>query len=117
MKKVAVNLPTYTVNRKRWARMSIFEQMGNIYSEVGRSIIAKQHNNQPDCDYAVVRALDLFDATVDDLVKRKSPRTKEVLRAKDQYLHVIYDQHTEPDAFRDIDRNFLQYAIAARLHR
>ncbi|HEU5187571.1 MAG TPA: hypothetical protein VFT87_03640, partial [Candidatus Saccharimonadales bacterium] len=81
-----MTIPTYAVDRKRWASMSIFEQMGNISSEVGRSIIAKRRNNQEDCNYAVIRALDLFDATVDDLIKQKSSRVKEVLRAKDQYL-------------------------------
>jgi hypothetical protein len=112
-----MSAPGYAVDRKRWAAMSIFEQMGNIYSEVGRSIIAKQHSKQQDCDYAVIRALDLFDATVDELVKQKSARTKEVLRAKDQYLHAIYDQHTSSEALTSIDRYFMQYAIAARLHR
>jgi hypothetical protein len=112
-----MNMPDYTVDRKRWAAMTIFEQMGNIYSEVGRSIAAKQRRKQQDCDYAVIRALDLFDATVDGLVKQKSVRTKEVLRAKDQYLHAIYDPHTTPEVFTSIDRYFMQYAIAARLHR
>lgn len=112
-----MTIPAYTVDRKRWSAMTIFEQMGNIYSEVGRSIIAKQRNNQEDCNYAVIRALDLFDATVDDLVRQKSPRTKEVLRAKDQYLHAIYDQNAGHDACINIDRYFMQYAIAARLHR
>ncbi len=112
-----MSIPNYAVDRKRWATMNIFEQMGNIYSEVGRSIIAKQHNKQRDCDFAVVRAIDLFDATVDDLVKQKSPRTKEVLRAKDQYLHAIYDQSTASNIFADVDRYFMQYAIAARLRR
>jgi hypothetical protein len=61
-----MSTPSYAVDRKRWAAMSTFEQMGNIYSEVGRSIIAKQHGKQQDYDYAVIRALDLFDATVDE---------------------------------------------------
>jgi hypothetical protein len=112
-----MNMPNYTVDRKRWAAMNIFEQMGNIYSEVGRSINAKQHNRQQDCEFAVIRALDLFDATVEDLVRQKSPRTKEVLRAKDQYLHIMYDHDTEPKSFADIDRYFMQYAIAARQNR
>lgn len=112
-----MNLPSYAVDRKRWAALSIFEQMGNIYSEVGRSISAKQQHRQQDCELAVVRALDLFDATIEGLVQQKSPRAKEVLRAKDQYLHVLYDQHTEPKSFADIDRYFMQYAIAARLQR
>jgi hypothetical protein len=97
--------------------MNIFEQMGNIYSEVGRSFNAKQQNKQQDCEQAVIRALDLFDATVEGLVVKKSPRTKEVLRAKDQYLHAIYDLHTDSKTFADIDRYFMQYAIAARLRR
>jgi len=112
-----MSIPSYAVDRKRWAAMSIFEQMGNIYSEVGRSIVAKQRSKQQDCEHAVIRALDLFDATVDELVKQKSCRTKEVLRAKDQYLHALYDRHTTADAFTAIDRYFMQYAIAARLHR
>lgn len=112
-----MTVPTYAVDRKRWASMNIFEQMGNIYSEVGRSIIAKQRNRQEDCDFAVIRALDLFDATVDDLVKQRSPRIKEVLRAKDQYLHAIYDPSSKQETLTSIDRYFMQYAVAARLHR
>lgn len=109
--------PDYTVDRERWAAMSIFEQMGNIYSEVGRSLIAKRQNKTQDCEYAVVRALDLFDATVDLLIQHKSVRAKEVLRAKDQFLHAIYDEQSTADDIASIDRYFLQYAIAARLSR
>jgi len=106
----------HAVDRKRWAAMSIFEQMGNIYSEVGRSLNAKRQNRSQDCEHAVIRALDLFDATVDTLIQRKSVRVKEVLRAKDQFLHAIYDKKSTPGDIASIDRYFLQYAIAARLN-
>lgn len=112
-----MNIAEYAVDRECWGKMSIFDQMGNIYSEVGRSINAKKLGNNEDCEKAVVRALDLFDATVDALVSVKSPKTKEVLRAKDQYLDSLYGPQPSPKKFSDIDRYFMQYAIAARLNR
>lgn len=109
--------PPYTVDRQRWAAMNIFEQMGNIYSEVGRSYNAKRQNKPDECEHAVVRALDLFDATVENLVLQKSPRTKEVLRAKDQYLETLYGSRTTPEELKAIDQYFMQFAIASRLNR
>lgn len=107
----------FTIDQKRWANLSIFEQMGNIYSEVGRSFNAKRCHNDADCQAAVHRAIELFDATVDALIARKSPKTKEVLRAKEQYLAVIHDPGSTEEAIAGLDRYFLQFAIAARLSR
>jgi hypothetical protein len=104
----------YAVDRDRWARMTIFEQMGNIYSEVGRSFNAKRQHREDDMKSALTRALDLFDATVEMLVSQQSPRTKEVLRARDQYLEALYDENPDSDDMRSLERYFLQYAIAAR---
>lgn len=107
---------SYAVNRARWSSMDIFEQLGNVYSEVGRSFNAKRHNDSQGCEQAMIRALDLFDATAEILVKQRSPKAKEVLRAKEEYLSVL----TNPDdtrAMRSLDNYFMQFAIAARLTR
>ena len=109
-------MSTYRVDRRRWSSMSIFEQMGNIYSEVGRSFNAKKHNDTKGCEQATIRALDLFDATVDALIRQKSMRAKEVLRAKDQFLHAIYDSQISSSDMASLDRYFLNFAIAARLN-
>ncbi len=90
--------------------MTIFEQMGNIGSEVGRALKAKRAGD--DFQPALIRALDLFDATVEPLSAAKSPRAKEVLRSRDQFLSAIYDK--PDDAIEDY---FMQFAIAARLQR
>ena len=100
----------YQVDRQKWAKFTIFEQMGNIGSEVGRTLKAKR--NGDDFEPALTRALDLFDATTEQLVAAKSPRSKEVLRSRDQFLSAVYDQ---PDPA--IEDYFMQFAIAARPHR
>jgi len=96
--------------------MTMQEQMGNIGSEVGRSIKAYRVNDTERFNGALDRALDLFDATTDGLVQNKSPRTKEVLRAKDQYLALFFNDTFADDADK-IEQYFTQYALAARRNR
>lgn len=105
--------PPYAIDQSKWAKLDIFNQMGNIYSEVGRSFKA---NNDTDRDMAMARAIDLFDATALALSKTKSPKTKEVLRAKEEYLNIITGKNISKGAMQSLDRYFLQFAIAARLH-
>lgn len=101
---------THTVDKDRWQSMTILEQMGNIGSEVGRALKAKRAGE--DFEPALRRALDLFDATLEPLIAKKSPRAKEVLRSKDQFLRALYEKDDS-----GIENYFMQYAIAARLHR
>lgn len=107
----------YVVDRNRWLRRSIFEQMGNIGSEVGRSFQAKRLGDKEKSEQAMVRALDLFDATISQLIKARSPRAKEVLRAREEYLGVLYGRGTSDKDTYGINRYFLQFAIAARITR
>ena len=110
-------IDTYKIDQKRWAGYSIFEQMGNIYGEVGRSLNAKKRCNRVDQRAAMFRAIDLFDDTVASLIKARSPRAKEVLRAKEQYLMALLDENAPEEAIASLDRYFMQFAVAARLNR
>lgn len=47
---------------RRWFALSLVEQLGNIGSEVNRVVRAR--GNQQRFDYAVSRALELFDLTL-----------------------------------------------------
>ncbi|MBL7112395.1 MAG: hypothetical protein ISS19_10705 [Bacteroidales bacterium] len=105
-----VNTPPYAIDRERWERLTILEQMGNIGSEVGRTLKLKQRGDN--FEPALIRALDLFDATVELLISKKSYRTREVLRAKDQFLQALY-VHDDPS----IESYFMKFAIAARNKR
>ena len=102
--------PFYTIDRELWKQLSIFDQMGNIGSEASRTLKLKR--NGEDFQAALIRALDLFDATVELLVRNKSHRTKEVLRARDQFLQALFISD-DPS----IETYFMQFAIAARINR
>jgi hypothetical protein len=104
----------YKVDRRRWAQMGIIEQMGNIGSEVGRAIKARREGAEERVEPAIIRALDLFDATVEALIARRQPhRAKEVLRARTEFMRLFYDDAFEAEA-DGIERYFMQFAIAAR---
>ena len=105
---------SFAVDRKKWVTMTIFEQMGNIYSEVGRSFNAKRRGDTESAQTAVIRAIDLFDATTDILITKKSVKAKEVLRSKDQYLTVFYGDSTIQEE-QSLDKYFMQFALAARI--
>jgi hypothetical protein len=103
----------YQVNRERWAAFSIFEQMGNIGSEVGRAFSAKRKGDSASVDAAVTRALDLFNATTENLISPRSPRLKEVLRSKEQFLHDAYNEVSDSE-ISSLENYFIKFAIAAR---
>jgi predicted secreted Zn-dependent protease len=98
---------SYTIDRERWSRLSVFEQLGNIGSEVGRTLKLKRKGR--DYEPALTRALDLFDATVTDMLSTHPHRAKEVLRAKECFLDALFIKD-DPG----IEAYFTQYAIAAR---
>ena len=95
----------------KWSRLNIFEQMGNIGSEVGRVFSAKRRGDNNASVGAFYRGLDLLDATAEQLAAQKSPRLREVLRAREQFV-----QSYETDD-SSIEQYFMQFAIAARSTR
>ena len=106
-------MSNYQFDRVRWAQLDILEQMGNIGSEVGRAIKAQKADMEVRAQGAILRALDLFSATTEQLAKEKSPRLKEVLRARNEFLRLFYDGTFHQDA-DNIERYFMQFAVAAQ---
>jgi hypothetical protein len=104
---------TYAVDQDKWSKLDIFNQMGNIYSEIGRSF---KSTSDEDRDMAVARAIDLFDATALSLSKTKSPKLKEVLRAKEEFLNIMSNKALPQAGMQSLDKYFMQFAVAARLH-
>jgi len=107
-------MASYQVDRDRWAELSIFEQMGNAGSEVGRAINAWRSGNKERAQGAIDRGLDLIDATAEVWARRKSPRTREILRARECFVALFYGDTFEQDADA-LERYFMQFAFAARV--
>lgn len=106
-------MANYEIDRQRWAELSIYEQMGNIGAEVGRAVNATRAGKDKRAQGAIDRAVDLLDATIEVLIAEKSPRVKEVLRARDEFLRLFFDGTFEDDA-DNIVRYFNLFALVAR---
>ncbi len=107
----------YTIDETRWAKLDIFNQMGNIYSEVGRSFKTREQKDSTDHKEAISRAIDLFDVSIRVLIAKKSPQAREVLRAKEQFLDLAFDDQATPQSIQSLDQYFMHFAVAARLNR
>lgn len=95
----------HVFDKAKWFHMSIFEQMGNIGSEVGRAFAAKRRGDMATMNGALYRGLDLIDATAEQMAEQKSPRLREVLRAREQFAQL--EDNT-------LEKYFMNFAIAAR---
>ena len=104
----------HVFDRRRWAAMSMYEQMGNIGSEVGRALAAKRRGDQQSMQGALYRGLDLFDVTTELLAKQpETLRTRELLRAREQFVEAIITDKND-DKLEDY---FMYFALAARSNR
>ena len=106
-------MANYEIDRERWAQLTIYEQLGNVSSEVGRAINATRAGKANRAQGAIDRAVDLLDATIEVLVQQRSPRVKEVLRAREEFLRLFFDGTFEEDA-DNIAKYFNFFAMAAR---
>lgn len=94
----------------RWQTLSLFEQMGNIGSEINRVSRAKNDDMR---ENAISRTLELFDFTISDPRWRK--RLKEIVRAREVFCDAIFGGKLYNSSLADLDKYFMQFAIAARL--
>lgn len=106
---------SYAVDRAAWAQRSFIDQMANIGSEVSRALEAKRQGKHERAEQAMTRALDLFEATASLLGQQRSPRLKELLRAKEQFL-AAYIFGSEQVSI-EVLQYFFEWGIAARQSR
>lgn len=97
----------------RWFQLSLMEQLGNIGSEVGRAARAQDKDTQRFYN-AVLRALDLFDLTLED--KRWRGRLREIARAREVFCDAVYGEKEYDTSLAELDAYFMQFAFAAKSH-
>jgi hypothetical protein len=100
----------------RWQTLSLMEQLGNVGSEVDRAIRARAQGRADRLERALDRALELFDLTASD-ARWKLHQRREILRAREQFCRIFFDETAEPDLANYLSKYFLQFAVAARRQR
>ena len=83
---------------KEWKNYSIAYQMGNIGSEVSRSLKWTEKGNSKRANSAIDRALELFDFTIEANVKNHA-RLTEILKAREEFCDYFFggnSWHTNP---------------------
>lgn len=95
----------------RWQQLSLAEQLGNIGGEVLR-VWRAENKDEKLFEQAKVRALELFDLTIDD--QRWNGRHQEIARAREVFCDALYGGHLYQSSFQDLVRYFDQFAFAAR---
>ncbi len=93
-----------------WAEMDVFNQMGNIGSEVGRALNAKRQGNLNRSQSAFYRGLDLIDETAQLWADENRPGLRELLYARELFAESVTTDKIDPT----LEVYFMQFAIAAR---
>ena len=95
--------------------MSLMEQMGNIGSEVARALSWREKNEQEHSQKAIERALELFYLTLSD--PRWKSCAREIARAREVVNDFFYGDNQYNSNAAELARYFMQFALAARLHK
>ncbi len=96
-----------------WSKLSVSGQLGNIGSEVSRSINWKNKGNKVQMQNALNRALELFDLTLSDS-RWSFYRLREIRTAKEVVCDFIVGDNEYKSDEKFINSYFLQFAIMAR---
>ncbi len=89
----------------RWQKLSFFEQMANVGSEVERTIKWRE-DNQEYSQKAFERALELLDLTIDD--PKNHSRLRELLRGRE----VLVDYFKFDNIYGSSDQKWQNYFYA-----
>lgn len=104
---------SHEFNKTGWAEMDIYEQMGNIGSEVGRALKAKRQGNEGRMRAAFYRGLDLIDYTAEIWARRKYTGLKELLYARELFAESIMTDNVD----YSLEDYFNWFAMTSRMRR
>ncbi len=102
-----------SLSNGRWQTFSLMEQLGNIGSEINRTIKAK--DDKVRFNQAVNRCLELFDLTLSDIRWKK--QFKEIARAREIFCDSIWGNSEYNTSLENLNTYFYYFALAARANR
>lgn len=95
----------------RWARLSFFQQMGNIGSEVSRACRWKEKQKPEMMLKAFDRGLELLDLTI---ALSRGPRRRELLRAREVMCDFFLGENDYQSSAEQMKRYFDVFALAGQ---
>ena len=115
---VQMNSPVRSIPKGgRWWKLSLYEQLGNVGSEVSRALRWKTRNPQI-AQGAFERALDLMDLTLDDPRHRQSvARLRELARVREVLIDFLAGSNEYQSNGDSLQKYFDAFAVAAALVR
>lgn len=102
-----------TLASGRWMTLTLAEQLANVGSEVDRAIGAWEARRSDRFARALARALELFDLSAGD-DRWRGPRRREILRAREEFCRLFFDEDTASGDARTLQEYFLHFALLAR---
>lgn len=96
--------------RADWLTRPITYQMGNIGSEVSRSLNWTAKGNQARADKAIDRALELFDFTIEANADNDG-RLMEILKAREEFCDYFFNNNSYDTDPAKMQRYYDQFAI------
>jgi hypothetical protein len=96
-----------------WFTLTLFEQMGNIGSEVGRAAKWRARGNVVMCDSALDRALELIDLSISDQ-RWRGARGREICRAREVLSDTFLGDGIYNATPEDMEKYFYHFAVVAR---
>lgn len=103
-----------TLAAGRWQSLSLFEQLGNVGSEISRAIRWRGKDTALS-ENAIERAFELLDLTIQDPRWRK--RLKELTRVREILADAFLGAGEYGSTLEDLERYFFSFAFAARVER
>jgi len=103
------------VDPERWHARPLVDQLGNVSSEIGRAIRAREHD--PDRFAAALgRSLELLDLTLDD-PRWQGARRREIARAREVACDFLVGPNQYGSTSESVAAYFFAFAVAARRDR
>lgn len=101
---------------KRWLKMSICEQLGNVGSEIGRAVKWLNKGKNDLMKNCLGRAFELLNLTIVD-PRWQNHRQTELKMAREVLADAFYGQGEYKTTPEEMEKYFYQYALAARLNK
>jgi hypothetical protein len=101
----------------RWWTLTLAEQLGNVGSEVSRTLAWRSRNPKM-AERSLARALELIDLTLDDPRHRGSvARLREICRVREVLLDYVVGPNQHGSTAATLQRYFDAFACAAAMLR